>query len=82
MEGDLLLHVVQIPDASISIHALRVEGDFNGRAVRFAFDVFLSTPSVWRATLVAVQSDLVKQISIHALRVECAAARFRLDEKP
>ena len=23
---------------------------FNGRAVRFAFDVFLSTPSVWRAT--------------------------------
>ena len=32
--------------------------------------IFLSTPSVWRATLNNAKRDLIKMISIHALRVE------------
>ncbi len=55
---------------SISIHALRVEGDFGdaGR-IYFVFQ-FQSTPSVWRATLLVVGIIYGFIISIHALRVE------------
>ena len=34
----------------ISIHALRVEGDSKLRKTVYQHDVFLSTPSGWRAT--------------------------------
>ena len=37
---------------------------------RFNALLFLSTPSVWRATLNNAKRDLIKMISIHALRVE------------
>ena len=36
--------------AMISIHALRVEGDFDFREPTAAPEIFLSTPSGWRAT--------------------------------
>ena len=39
-----------IPDFPISIHALRVEGDSKLRKTVYQHDVFLSTPSGWRAT--------------------------------
>ncbi len=35
---------------NISIHALRVEGDFAPQVVTLCGKKFLSTPSVWRAT--------------------------------
>ena len=46
------LHTVPclFPVAGISIHALRVEGDFIFIFLHFSYDVFLSTPSGWRAT--------------------------------
>ena len=56
--------------ASISIHALREEGDRRGQQARGVTKVFLSTPSARRATLewhLAYYSSL---ISIHALREE------------
>ena len=37
----------------ISIHALRVEGDFDLREPTAAPEIFLSTPSGWRATLIS-----------------------------
>ena len=55
---------------NISIHALREEGDpvANGNA-RGDF-LFLSTPSVRRATVAVVKGNLGFYISIHALREE------------
>ena len=54
----------------ISIHALRVEGDFVINDKIITVNKFLSTPSGWRATdrLAKVQKTFF--ISIHALRVE------------
>ena len=55
----------------ISIHALRGEGD-NGLPIPFTqySAVFLSTPSVGRATLRRAYAEGVARISIHALRGE------------
>ena len=56
---------------TISIHALRVEGDcchFNSSVLPL---IFLSTPSGWRATRGATCAPRpYSEISIHALRVE------------
>ena len=49
-EGDLACAVLRDGDAHISIHALREEGDLNGRHTPLLIMVFLSTPSVRRAT--------------------------------
>ena len=55
---------------SISIHALRVEGD-SGFTLRLRdFVLFLSTPSGWRATAGLEIPVRLADISIHALRVE------------
>ena len=54
----------------ISIHALRVEGDFDLREPTAAPEIFLSTPSGWRATRIVPGGDRCRHISIHALRVE------------
>ena len=59
-----------VAGCSISIHALRVEGDRLDVALRETQLLFLSTPSGWRATVHAVQADAATVISIHALRVE------------
>ena len=55
---------------NISIHALRVEGDIGGGWLPLAACSFLSTPSVWRATVAWLMLTLTVNISIHALRVE------------
>ena len=56
---------------TISIHALRVEGDRRGRQAIPALSRFLSTPSGWRATQSRPQTPYpIPHISIHALRVE------------
>ena len=56
--------------AEISIHALRVEGDYNGPFSYGATLEFLSTPSGWRATYYKFDFHAPASISIHALRVE------------
>ena len=61
------------PDSTrnISIHSLRMEGDF---IVSQRSDVrtgFQSTPSAWRETTTnAAMSGIVVDISIHSLRME------------
>ena len=70
VEGDvgLLLYPYKI---TISIHALRVEGDAKDATVDLSVqNVFLSTPSGWRATRAAAGLVGCALISIHALRVE------------
>ena len=54
----------------ISIHALRVEGDWVCDEVDLGEERFLSTPSGWRATTKLTQPEQIRFISIHALRVE------------
>ena len=59
-----------VAGCSISIHALRVEGDRLDVALRETQLLFLSTPSGWRATKALQRYQMSKAISIHALRVE------------
>ena len=59
-----------VAGCSISIHALRVEGDRRDVALRETQLVFLSTPSGWRATFKQFHNVSYQRISIHALRVE------------
>ena len=54
----------------ISIHALRGEGDASSLGIFILTFVFLSTPSVGRATYRFLQTRPVVIISIHALRGE------------
>ena len=70
--------VIQKRIISISIHALRGEGDSNsinaeGRALQFQ-----STPSVGRATLIYFLVSSYPVISIHALRGEGDTAQIFL----
>ena len=55
---------------TISIHALREEGDQGGRCSLPVRSVFLSTPSARRATSEKKSPPLEISISIHALREE------------
>ena len=59
-----------VAGCSISIHALRVEGDRLDVALRETQLLFLSTPSGWRATDGVYNLVAKITISIHALRVE------------
>ena len=59
-----------VAGCSISIHALRVEGDRLDVALRETQLLFLSTPSGWRATNCEMAARTAIEISIHALRVE------------
>ena len=54
----------------ISIHALRVEGDLFIWRIKSINQLFLSTPSGWRATYLIYSTVFRQNISIHALRVE------------
>ena len=54
----------------ISIHALRVEGDLFIWRIKSINQLFLSTPSGWRATEDYAGNFGQAMISIHALRVE------------
>ena len=69
MEGDNG-NYAPIAVKSISIHALRVEGDSKQDSYEDLASRFLSTPSGWRATFGLNVWCEYKQISIHALRVE------------
>ena len=54
----------------ISIHSLRMEGDF-GYFLHWAWvDAFQSTPSAWRETIVFANDIPIIYISIHSLRME------------
>ena len=62
---------------TISIHALRVEGDCVFAALPRQPVLFLSTPSGWRATVYSMTDFPPEAISIHALRVEGDRWAFR-----
>ena len=62
--------VAHRPDAGISIHALREEGDNRAAFEVWQANRFLSTPSARRATLARRVTDGEISISIHALREE------------
>ena len=69
-EGDcrhLGIYHHQVP---ISIHALREEGDTRSPSLIVVNKLFLSTPSVRRATWLEGAYQYQKEISIHALREE------------
>ena len=69
--GGRLSHLIGYNGAiTISIHALRVEGDLSAHAGFTRFALFLSTPSGWRATSIYEVWAKTYSISIHALRVE------------
>ena len=69
-EGDPLVFAVCVHFFFISIHALREEGDPT-RLMRYCCSVlFLSTPSVRRATVYESCHCDTRRISIHALREE------------
>ena len=70
VEGDRLLVCFVYCDLQISIHALRVEGDTLSVDQSILDTLFLSTPSVWRATYASSETFRQGLISIHALRVE------------
>ena len=68
-EGDVKPHNVS-PRKLISIHALRAEGDSANWLSLRAQSIFLSTPSVRRATWRCKVCKWYSEISIHALRAE------------
>ena len=68
--GRQLKRALAEENLQISIHALRVEGDFRPMDMYVDENEFLSTPSGWRATVCFRASFRRRKISIHALRVE------------
>ena len=64
------LGLVEPESNTISIHALREEGDSFSLSSNGTVNLFLSTPSARRATLSLEQYPIVSVISIHALREE------------
>ena len=70
VEGDSAVAAKESRRPWISIHALRVEGDKLSACRKDSMSLFLSTPSVWRATGGAPTFGSGQTISIHALRVE------------
>ena len=60
----------QFAGGVISIHALREEGDPTNLAAFADREIFLSTPSARRATIVCGVWPHIVSISIHALREE------------
>ena len=57
-------------DFKISIHSLRMEGDFWYAAFRYVPGRFQSTPSAWRETRIKTYPVTEGEISIHSLRME------------
>ena len=54
----------------ISIHSLRMEGDFACPQNNFTDAAFQSTPSAWRETSYSIATEICICISIHSLRME------------
>ena len=65
----------------ISIHSLRMEGDFFLFKIFHASLSFQSTPSAWRETNLASTTLEVSDISIHSLRMEGDSGFFCGSEK-
>ena len=65
-----MLSTARVLWISISIHALREEGDTNGLVAFANGYIFLSTPSARRATMPHPHLTRDEAISIHALREE------------
>ena len=70
VEGDNKIMSPSLMRSTISIHALRVEGDQEATNTSVEMQIFLSTPSGWRATFPSARIRHCGRISIHALRVE------------
>ena len=58
------------PPRTISIHSLRMEGDYRQDGILTVEDVFQSTPSAWRETASVALAEFAQIISIHSLRME------------
>ena len=69
MEGDYIYYTPS-QNRSISIHSLRMEGDEMSTVSEYVGEVFQSTPSAWRETIMYFVSKMEKLISIHSLRME------------
>ena len=69
MEGDLVKKY-NYSEYNISIHSLRMEGDEMSTVSEYVGEVFQSTPSAWRETIMYFVSKMEKLISIHSLRME------------
>ena len=63
-------HSIRTGHWSISIHALREEGDEKTPCLCYTWGAFLSTPSARRATEARETYGIAYLISIHALREE------------
>ena len=57
-------------DHHISIHSLRMEGDFQHVTQLRQYRIFQSTPSAWRETIPSASAWRTASISIHSLRME------------
>ena len=56
--------------SQISIHSLRMEGDFQHVTQLRQYRIFQSTPSAWRETIPSASAWRTASISIHSLRME------------
>ena len=68
--GRLERIAIKILHALISIHSLRMEGDYLHLLTGCRMRIFQSTPSAWRETIVYFLMHTDSDISIHSLRME------------
>ena len=79
MEGDRELGETLQAVLDISIHSLRMEGDYGDFVSRTQCSIFQSTPSAWRETSRTSSFENPELcISIHSLRMEGDLARCSL----
>ena len=69
MEGDVF-RLADLNMEIISIHSLRMEGDFLSSPPSAGTTQFQSTPSAWRETAMRRTIRQMRGISIHSLRME------------
>ena len=69
MEGDYLRLSAHLFHR-MSIHTLRMEGDFGSKLPIIRDMLFQSTPSAWRVTDAVAEAPVRVHISIHTLRME------------
>ena len=67
---ETVMYIKLLPEIEISIHSLRMEGDFLSDAGVPENIVFQSTPSAWRETFTTAIFFYAQTISIHSLRME------------
>ena len=70
MEGDQFSGHLDPATFLISIHSLRMEGDFLVQDNSCSIMIFQSTPSAWRETQPHFDFLVERVISIHSLRME------------